>query len=230
MAEEGIAISMPHQTRGMKEQAACFESEQRQGRPQEVIDRFEGMRRGDAEVSALRQRIEDLTRKGIDAANYLVDLNLKLAVPFASFVLACVAVPLAGRVQRHPSVAAILLTGLVVGFAYWVILGLTTSLGQSGVLPAAEMLIENYRKLREVEGILRRWSYEGETVLPDDPAPFYRVAVRCGFKDAETFQKAVQQARAAIREEYRGYFDAPKVSKERNRPGKRAPKGKKSER
>ena len=81
--------------------------------------------------------VECLARRaGIDAANYLVDLHLKLAVPFASFVLACVAVPLAGRVQRHPSVAAILLSGLVVGFAYWVILALTNSLGESGVLPA----------------------------------------------------------------------------------------------
>lgn len=104
----------------------------------ETLGDFLEVRREPEELSymALRQRIQDLTRKGIDAANYLVDLHLKLAVPFASFVLACVAVPLAGRVQRHPSVAAILFTGLVVGFAYWVILALTNSLGQSGVLPA----------------------------------------------------------------------------------------------
>jgi len=43
----------------------------------------------------------------------------------------------------------------------------------------AALLIDNYRQLRRVEGILRRWSFEGETVLPDDPAPFYRVSVRC---------------------------------------------------
>ena len=104
----------------------------------ETLNDFLEVHRDAEELSyvALRQRIQDLTRKGIDAANYLVDLHLKLAVPFASFVLACVAVPLAGRVQRHPSVAAILLSGLVVGFAYWVILALTNSLGESGVLPA----------------------------------------------------------------------------------------------
>lgn len=104
----------------------------------ETLNDFLEVHREAEELSytALRQRIEDLTRKGIDAANYLVDLHLKLAVPFASFVLACVAVPLAGRVQRHPSIAATLLTGLVVGFAYWVILALANSLGQSGVLPA----------------------------------------------------------------------------------------------
>jgi lipopolysaccharide export system permease protein len=104
----------------------------------ETLNDFLDVHREPEELSyvALRQRIDDLTRKGIDASNYLVDLYMKLAVPFASFVLACVAVPLAGRVQRHPSVAAILLTGLIVAFAYWVILGLTNSLGQSGVLPA----------------------------------------------------------------------------------------------
>jgi lipopolysaccharide export system permease protein len=104
----------------------------------ETLNDFLEVHREAEELSymALRQRINDLTRKGIDASNYMVDLHMKLAVPFASLVFACVAVPLAGRVQRHPSVAAILLTGLILGFAYWVILGLTKSLGQSGVLPA----------------------------------------------------------------------------------------------
>ncbi len=104
----------------------------------ETLNDFLEVHREPEELSylALRQRIDDLTRKGIDAANYLVDLHMKLAVPFASLVLACVAVPLAGRVQRHASVAAIVATGLVLGFSYWVVLGLTNSLGQSGVLPA----------------------------------------------------------------------------------------------
>jgi lipopolysaccharide export system permease protein len=86
--------------------------------------------------SDLHQRIQELTRKGIDASSYLVDLNLKLAVPFTTFVLACVAVPLAGRIQRHASIAATVGTGFAIGFAYWVTLALANSLGQSGVLPA----------------------------------------------------------------------------------------------
>ena len=49
------------------------------------------------------------------------------------------------------------------------------------ILPDADKLLDAYRHLRRVEGILRRWSYEGEIVLPDDPAPYYRVSVRCGF-------------------------------------------------
>ena len=70
----------------------------------------------------------------------------------------------------------------------------------------AAKLIENYRKLRRVEAILRRWSYAGETVLPDDPAPLYRVAVRCGFRNADEFMAAVGLWRKAIREIYSDTF------------------------
>jgi glutamate-ammonia-ligase adenylyltransferase len=72
----------------------------------------------------------------------------------------------------------------------------------AGVLPDAGILIENYRRLRRVEGILRRWSCEGETVLPDDPAPYHRVSVRCGFPTPEAFRDAVADWRQAIRTVY----------------------------
>ncbi len=67
-------------------------------------------------------------------------------------------------------------------------------------------LIENYRTLRRVEGILRRWSFEGETVLPVEDAPFYRVAVRCGFRAPEEFRDALAQCRRAIRAVYNKVF------------------------
>ncbi len=69
-----------------------------------------------------------------------------------------------------------------------------------------EKLIANYNELRRLERILRRWSFEGETALPDEPAPFYRVAVRCGFATAEDFRKAVAGWRTAIREVYDKVF------------------------
>jgi glutamate-ammonia-ligase adenylyltransferase len=71
-----------------------------------------------------------------------------------------------------------------------------------------EKLLENYRRLRRVEGILRRWSYEGETVLPDEEAAFYRVSVRCGFSTPEEFGKALAKWRKAIREVYKEVFNA----------------------
>lgn len=79
--------------------------------------------------------------------------------------------------------------------------------GQGALDPgAAQQLIENYRRLRRVEGILRRWSYAGETELPDDPAPQYRVAVRCGFTNADDFLAAVGRYRQNIRAVYQGVF------------------------
>ena len=76
----------------------------------------------------------------------------------------------------------------------------------SGVLHEGDKLIANYRHLRRLEGILRRWSYEGETVLPDDPAPYYRVSVRCGFATPEAFREALAGWRRAIREVYLSVF------------------------
>jgi glutamate-ammonia-ligase adenylyltransferase len=66
----------------------------------------------------------------------------------------------------------------------------------------AERLIEGYRRLRRVEGILRRWSFEGETVLPTEAAPYYRVSVRCGFASAEEFRRALEKWRRDVRAVY----------------------------
>jgi glutamate-ammonia-ligase adenylyltransferase len=71
---------------------------------------------------------------------------------------------------------------------------------------AAQKLIDSFRKLRRVEAILRRWSYAGETVLPDDAAPLYRVAVRCGFEDADAFLRAIGLWRADLREAFHAVF------------------------
>ena len=74
------------------------------------------------------------------------------------------------------------------------------------ILPDAEKLIENYRQLRRVEAILRRWSDEGETVLPVDAPAFYRVSVRCGFDTPDAFQAALAKWRQALRDVYRKVF------------------------
>jgi glutamine synthetase adenylyltransferase len=74
------------------------------------------------------------------------------------------------------------------------------------ILPGVETLIENYRQLRRVEAILRRWSDEGETVLPDDAPAFYRVSARCGFDSPEQFRAALTKWRRAIRQVYNKLF------------------------
>ncbi len=67
-------------------------------------------------------------------------------------------------------------------------------------------LIENYRHLLRIECILRRWSYEGESELPADPAPQYRVAIRCGFSSAQALLDAMAGYRKAIRRVHEAFF------------------------
>ncbi|HVN86175.1 MAG TPA: LPS export ABC transporter permease LptG [Candidatus Binatia bacterium] len=104
----------------------------------ETLDDFVEVQRSADELSfsMLRQRIRTLARKGIDTSTYLIDLHLKLAVPFASFVLTVMGIPLAGRVRRNPSVSAVIGVGLSAGFGYWVVLALANSLARGGALPA----------------------------------------------------------------------------------------------
>ena len=74
------------------------------------------------------------------------------------------------------------------------------------MLPDAAKFIETYRQLRRVEAILRRWSDEGEAVLPDDEAAFYRVSVRCGFDSPEAFRATLAKWRQDIRKVYLKVF------------------------
>lgn len=83
----------------------------------------------------LSERIQAMTRRGIDASGYFVDLHLKLAIPFMSLVLAALAIPIAARPRRHTSVAITLGIGIVLGFAYWLVLAFGISLGRSGAIP-----------------------------------------------------------------------------------------------
>lgn len=71
---------------------------------------------------------------------------------------------------------------------------------------SGQLLADNYRRLMQIERILRRWSFEAESLLPDEPAPFYRVAVRCGFNQTADFARAVAEYRSAIRKEYLRFF------------------------
>ena len=83
----------------------------------------------------LRRHIRELARKGIDATESLVDLHLKVAVPFVTLVMVLIGVPLSTRSQRQRSLATSAGIGLSVGFSYWVLLALTVSLGHGGAIP-----------------------------------------------------------------------------------------------
>ncbi len=70
----------------------------------------------------------------------------------------------------------------------------------------ARALLKSYGQLRRIEGILRRWSFEGEILLPDDEPAQHRVAVRCGFARAGDFMCSLKETRAALRAVYLRHF------------------------
>lgn len=76
----------------------------------------------------------------------------------------------------------------------------------SAGLLSGSALVESYRCLHRFECILRRWSFEGEILLPDEPAPMRRVAIRCGFADSEAFLKHLNGIRQTIRGVYHKVF------------------------
>jgi glutamate-ammonia-ligase adenylyltransferase len=84
----------------------------------------------------------------------------------------------------------------------------------SGLLDAhqAAMIIDGYTVLQRIERILRRWSLEGESVLPADPAPQYRVAVRCGLRSAQELLNLVDESRRGIRSVYQAILDGSRQS------------------
>jgi lipopolysaccharide export system permease protein len=83
----------------------------------------------------LRDLIENLRKKGLDTTEYVVDLQLKLAVPFVCTVMGLIAMPIGMRNLRSSSLTSNIGVGLLIGAGYWFVLALAVSLGHSGALP-----------------------------------------------------------------------------------------------
>jgi lipopolysaccharide export system permease protein len=94
--------------------------------------------RRDAEEFSYRELsnlIANLRKKGLDTTEYVVDLQLKLAVPFICTVMGLISMPLGMRNLRGKSMASNVGIGLLIGASYWFVLALAVSLGHSGALP-----------------------------------------------------------------------------------------------
>jgi lipopolysaccharide export system permease protein len=83
----------------------------------------------------LRSLTQNLRKKGLDTTEYVVDLHLKLAVPFICTVMGLISIPIGLRSLRSSSLASNIGTGLLIGASYWFVLALAVSLGHSGALP-----------------------------------------------------------------------------------------------
>ncbi len=98
---------------------------------------FMRMRRHANEFSfrQFKRQIDLVRAKGLDPSQLLVDLYLKLAMPFSGLVSVLVGFPLAVRGGRRGGLAYTLGLGMVVGFVYWVTMAVAVSAGHTGGMP-----------------------------------------------------------------------------------------------
>jgi lipopolysaccharide export system permease protein len=85
----------------------------------------------------LNRYIRDLRGKGLDPDGYVVDRDLKYAMPFACLIMAALGIALSlDPLPRSLSLGRSFGLAIMIGFGYWFAFGLTSSLGRSDIMPA----------------------------------------------------------------------------------------------
>jgi len=99
--------------------------------------KLEKERRADSELSVreLRERVRRGERSGADTVTTKVDLQTKIAYPFAAFVVALIGIKFGYRSERTTETAKGILLALAIGMSYWLILNAMTALGKRGDVP-----------------------------------------------------------------------------------------------
>ena len=83
----------------------------------------------------LNRYIQDLRSKGLDPGGYIVDRDLKYAMPLACLIMVALGMVLSlDPLPRHLSLGRSFGLAIVIGFGYWLALGITSSFGRSGLL------------------------------------------------------------------------------------------------
>jgi lipopolysaccharide export system permease protein len=82
----------------------------------------------------LERYAERVLMEGYDNTRYLVDMNFKIAFPFIILIMVLMGTPISLKVEKG-GVAFAIFIGMGICFLYLVTLGITRSLGLSGILP-----------------------------------------------------------------------------------------------
>ena len=85
-------------------------------------------------LSDLQKQIADHQRKGIVATRYEIDLQLKMALPLLSPLMVLLAIPFGLRYGQRGALALSFGPTIMIGLAYWFLLGFSVALGRSGAL------------------------------------------------------------------------------------------------
>jgi len=98
---------------------------------------FYNMERGAETMSyaELKKYTNKLREEGVAATNYLVDLAAKTSFPLINFIVVLVAFPLALTPARSGSLTLSIVSGVCIGFGYYVIHALSLSLGNAELIP-----------------------------------------------------------------------------------------------
>lgn len=87
----------------------------------------------DMSFEELTKFIAEVKRNGGNPVRWLVDLNLKLAIPFANFIMVLFGAPLASNKKRSGAIVGVFIS-LVICFVYFGLVKLTQTMGQNGTL------------------------------------------------------------------------------------------------
>jgi lipopolysaccharide export system permease protein len=118
-----------------REEAQPFErwSSEAIAEPPENFSR-EGRRPAQMNYYELRAHVGKLKASGARVANYLVDLNMKLAFPLINFIVILIGAPVATRL-RATSAALGFGLAVTISFAYYAFMQSGKALGHNGALP-----------------------------------------------------------------------------------------------
>lgn len=83
----------------------------------------------------LMRYVKKLKREGYVAARYIVDLHSKISFPLVSIIMVMLGMPFALKSGRHGGIAVGVGISIIVGFSYWVVFAINTSLGYNGIIP-----------------------------------------------------------------------------------------------
>lgn len=83
----------------------------------------------------LLRYVQKLKREGYEATRYMVDLHAKLSFPFVSMIMVMMGMPFALKSGRHGGIAVGVGLSIIIGFSYWVVFAITTTLGYNGIIP-----------------------------------------------------------------------------------------------
>ncbi|HAG49745.1 MAG: LPS export ABC transporter permease LptG [Deltaproteobacteria bacterium GWC2_42_51] len=83
----------------------------------------------------LTKYVKKLKREGYAASRYSVDLHSKISFPLVSIIMVMIGIPFALRSGRHGGIAIGVGLSVIIGFSYWVVFAVNSSLGYNSIIP-----------------------------------------------------------------------------------------------